>query len=376
MTDPIEPPARLVHLVSSLEVGGKERVVLDLARRARAEGLDHRLLLFDAPFRPGGRDFDPGEVPWEFIPRGPGLDLGFARRVRRFVRGFGADVLHAHNDTAIVYGALANLPQRAAALFGTFHTKPGHDTPRARRSTHWASGRCHAVVAVSDELADILTDLRWSRRPGVIWNGVDLARFGPAPSSEGRAGSLRVVSLARADPIKRTVDLIDAVVLLRERGLDVSLTAAGDGPLFDELAARAAAAPGGVEVLRRVADVAEFLRGADAFALVSDHEAAPRALLEAMATGLACCVTRVGGMPEMLLLGTDAPAALFVAPRSVLELAGALADLAEDTAKRRELGRRARERAAHYGADAEWQSYVGLWSLSQRRRGASRRGPS
>ncbi len=366
------PPSRLVHLVSSLEVGGKERVVLDLAKRARAEGHDHRLLLFDAPYRPGAGDFDPGDVPWEFIPRGPGLDLRFARRVRRFLRDTDSEVLHAHNDTAIVYGALANLPWRRAALFGTFHTKPGHDTPKARRLTRWASGRHAGIVAVSQELGDVLTELGWSRRPEVIWNGVDLERFVPADGEPRGDSIVRVVSLARADPIKRTVDLIEAVQKVRAKGIPLELTVAGDGPMLGELEAKAAVQPEGIQILPRAEDVPELLRGADIFALVSDHEAAPRALLEAMGTGLACCVTAVGGMPEMLLKGTDAPAAHFVPPRSVGALANTLEALANDAATRATLGARVRARAADYSAEAEWQSYVRLWS----RRAASRRGPS
>ena len=39
--------ARVVHFIHSLEVGGLERVVLDLVRRARNEGADHSILYFD-----------------------------------------------------------------------------------------------------------------------------------------------------------------------------------------------------------------------------------------------------------------------------------------------------------------------------------------
>ncbi len=335
--------------------------MLDLAQRARALGLEHELLLFDSPYRTTGEDFDPGGVPWTYIPRGPGLDLGFARRVRAFVKEGGFEVLHAHNDTAVFYAALANLPTRVARSFGTFHTKPGHDTPRARKLTRWASKRHAGVVAVSQELSDVLTELRWSRRPEVIWNGVDLGVFSPAPAgAQGGDEPVHAVTLARADPIKRATDLMRAVELARQDGANLRLTVVGNGPLLSELQAEAAKIEG-VTVLPRVDDVPDFLASADVFALVSDHEAAPRALLEAMATGLACCVTAVGGMPEIVRADSDAPAGLLVQPRSVEPLSRALKGLAEDPARRLELGRRARVRAADFSADQEWQHHVRLW---------------
>ncbi len=366
------PPQRLLHLVSSLEVGGKERVVLDLAQRARGLGFEHELLLFDAPYRPTGEDFDPGDVPWHFIPRGPGLDVGFTRKIREFVKDRGFEVLHAHNDTAIFYSAAANIPWRVVRTFGTFHTKPGYDTPRARKMTRWASRRHAGVTAVSQELSDVLTTTGWSRRPEVIWNGIDLDTYSPGAPKPGTPAHseapevptprpVHVVTLARADPIKRATDLMEAVDEARSRGADLRLTVVGNGPIYSSLEAQAATMDG-VSVLSRVDDVPAFLRSADIFALVSDHEAAPRALLEAMASGLACCATAVGGMPEILHGGTGPAAGRLVPARTVPALALALEELASSPEERLALGQAARRRAADFSADREWSAYTQLWA--------------
>ncbi|HVS17091.1 MAG TPA: glycosyltransferase [Planctomycetota bacterium] len=374
---------RLVHLMGSLEVGGRERVVLDLARRARARGLEHSILLFDRPWRGDERDFDPGAVPWELLPRRGGLDLRFVRALARTLRG--VDVVHAHNDTAIAYAGLARAWAlgRFPALVGTFHTYPGHDTPAARRVTRWATKRAGAVTAVSRELGERLEAAGWTCACEVIRNGVDGQAYcaGGATGEQGERNwrerwgvhenELLVGHVGRFDPIKRQDDLLQALQLVRGRGLKVHGAFAGEGPARGGFEARAAAAPG-VHVVPRVRDVAAFLRALDVFVLCSAHEATPRALLEAMACGLPCVATAVGGVPELLADG----AGVLVPAGEPDALAAAIEALAADPARRAALGRAARARAEEHSAEREWANYLALWGRITSRTSGGSRGPS
>ena len=74
--------SRVVHLAHSLTVGGKERVMLDLAVRSRAAGHNDSILLFDRACDPSRGDLDPGALPVDFLPRRPGLDWRYPRRLR------------------------------------------------------------------------------------------------------------------------------------------------------------------------------------------------------------------------------------------------------------------------------------------------------
>jgi len=77
----------------------------------------------------------------------------------------------------------------------------------------------------------------------------------------------------------------------------------------------------------------------DVFLLTSSTEGSPLALLEAMASGLPCVATAVGGVPE-LLLGADGPRGALVAvdddAAAVAEIEAFLADplLASEVARR------------------------------------------
>ena len=78
---------------------------------------------------------------------------------------------------------------------------------------------------------------------------------------------------------------------------------------------------------------------ADVFVLASRTEGLPSAMIEAMARGLACVGTRVGGIPELL------PAEASVPPNDPSALADALARAAADPEHRSAMQHRNLERA-------------------------------
>ncbi|RKY18101.1 MAG: hypothetical protein DRQ55_14195 [Planctomycetota bacterium] len=361
---------RLIHVLSGLEVGGKERVAVQLATRGRREGLDHRLLLFDAPYRGEELDLDPGEVPVAHLRRGAGMDWRFAVRLARHCRREGVDVLHAHNDTAVFYCALAKCLRfgRGLRVVGSFHTRPGHDTPAARRLTRWASRRIDAVTAVSPDLASYLTRAGWVGRCETLWNGVDLEEFSPDGAGGGwraRLGvpqdAFLVAHVGRFDRIKRQRDLVDAVRLVTAQRERVHVVFVGQGPTTGEVRERAADLTERVHFAPRVLDVAAFLREVDLFVLCSEQECAPRVLLEAMACARPILATDVGGIREMMT-GPDGEACgRLVAPRRPGQLASAILELAHDEQALASWGRLARSRVAAFSHDREWAGYVALY---------------
>ena len=98
---------------------------------------------------------------------------------------------------------------------------------------------------------------------------------------------------------------IAAMAILKQRGLRVSLQWLGDGRYRPEMVALAAKV-GVSDVVSFVGnigtadEVRAYLDGADLFVLPSRTEGLPRALVEAMARGLPCIGTNIGGIPELL----------------------------------------------------------------------------
>jgi glycosyltransferase involved in cell wall biosynthesis len=366
---------RLVHFLGSLEVGGKERVALQLARRARAAGWDPELFLFDAPYRGPEVDLDPGDLPVDFLARRPGFDLRLVLGLARHWRRSRPQLVHAHNDTGVFYACAAALltGARGPAVCATFHNRPLHDTPNARRLTRWAARRADRITAVSDELAEQLVADGWVTRCRTLWNGVDLDEFtaeGPTDGWRERLNvpphALLVGHIGRFAPVKRHVDLLAAARVLADRAPPMVFVLVGQGPLHDEIEALAAGAEN-VRFVPRVTDVPAFLRELDLFVLSSDHEAAPRAVLEAMACGRPIVATEVGGVPRLLVRG----AGVLVRPRDPSALADAILALARSPEERRLLGEGARVRSERFSTEDEWRAYAKLYADALGDRGAS-----
>lgn len=153
---------------------------------------------------------------------------------------------------------------------------------------------------------------RYPTRPGAVtasYSSIELPGDAvlpeprPARDHDGPARIVSVTGLYQRD--KGVEVLIEAAGLLREQGRDFTVSIVGDGPLHDEYLAsvRSADLDGVVDFVGRLPDpsaVMDFLDHMDVYVLPSLSEGLPRALVEAMARGLPCVSTAVGGIPEVL----------------------------------------------------------------------------
>jgi glycosyltransferase involved in cell wall biosynthesis len=107
--------------------------------------------------------------------------------------------------------------------------------------------------------------------------------------------------------------LIDAVAMLRQRGMAVELSLAGDGPLLSDMK-QLAKDRCGLEGIFFVGslphhEVAAWMQQHDAFVLAckqdsqGDMDGIPVVLMEAMSQGVPVVSTRLSGIPELILHG-------------------------------------------------------------------------
>jgi hypothetical protein len=190
-----------------------------------------------------------------------------------------------------------------------------------------------------------------------VYNGLRPDDF-PAAQPE-RPGPLHLVSVGRLIEFKGFHHLIDAVGLLRDRGLDVTLDIIGEGPWRDTLMAQIQS----LGLTERVQlsgvlsqeSIKARLASAQAFVLAccvaanGATDILPTVIMEAMAARLPVVSTRIAGVPEMVGDGTTG---LLVPPADPPALADALNRLAADPALRARLGVAGRARCeTHFALD-------------------------
>ena len=196
---------------------------------------------------------------------------------------------------------------------------------------------------------------------------------GPPDPSPRASGPVRLLFLGRLSERKGVPELLAALAGAPMRDLDWRAVLAGDGPV-DRFREQAAAAgigdrvdmPGWVDE----AEVRRLCAQADILVLPSHAEGLAMAVVEGMAHGLTVVTTRVGAHEEVL---ADEDSGVFVPPGDPVALAGALAALAADPARRARLARGARRRFVdHLSIAAYLRALDGLYEGVRRpeRRGA------
>ena len=153
-----------------------------------------------------------------------------------------------------------------------------------------------------------------------------------------------LICIARLSETKGVDILLQALAKVMQDGIDFKCFVLGDGPTKQTLLTQAHS----LGLSDRVRfkgfqpDVAPYLQAASAFVLTSYMEGLPLSALEAMACGLPCIVTDVGGSAEAV---TDRVCGLVIPPGSVDEAARAIAFLATHPPERATMSRMARKRA-------------------------------
>ncbi|MEM4721645.1 MAG: glycosyltransferase [Candidatus Methanomethylicaceae archaeon] len=183
-----------------------------------------------------------------------------------------------------------------------------------------------------------------------VYSDVQLASddFAHSHSSRrGRDGPVTLLFVGSLAQMYKAPDvLIDSVALCVRRGLDIRLIMVGDGKHRSELERRAAT-HGLQECVRFMGQlpregVQKWLDQADLFVLPSRQEGVPRAMLEAMARGLPCIGSTVGGIPELL------PPEDMVPPGDVVALADKICEVLRDPERMAQMSARNFQKALEY----------------------------
>jgi glycosyltransferase involved in cell wall biosynthesis len=366
---------RALEVLATLKRAGAERVAVSIATGLDRERFEAAVVSLYPPFT-GGLESElerAGVRVWH-LGKQRGFDPRMWPRLRRVIREFQPAVVHTHSYV-LRYAWPASW-FRKTSIVHTVHNVALREVDAVGRAIHRrvfaAGGR---AVAISPEIARSFEAVYGSAPTATIANGVDLGgayrpecrqawreKHGFAPDD------VLIASVARLEPQKNPLGLIDAFASACKENAHAQLLMAGDGTLLGACRARAAAC----EVSSRVhflgvrSDIAEMLSACDVFALASAWEGAPMAVIEAMAAHLPVVAPAVGGVPDQVEHGVSG---LLTPPGDTAALAAAFAALTGDGRRRAALGEAAAHRSARFNSRTMVQAYGALFEAAAREAG-------
>jgi len=342
--------APLLLVIDSLDGGGAERYVVDLALALRARDWPVEVACSAAGVRASAL-LDAG-IPVQVL----GQRLvkrrvcpAYSRALRRLVLARPPALVHAHlyASAAAAVSATAGLD---VPVVVTEHTEGPWRTGPARRLSRRVYADSEAIVAVSSAITRLLVgqyDVPVERVHTLLPRPSRPAP--PLPDRDSAAPKVGVV--ARLVPEKGVDVFLHAVARVVRAVPQARFVVVGDGPVGDRLRQLAVdlGLAGAVAFAGFRPDAPQVIAGLDLLVVPSRTDGSPLVVGEAMHAGVPVVASRVGGLPDLVEHGRTG---LLVPPASVDDLARALVTLLLQPERLRALGacaRRAALRQTHAG---------------------------
>lgn len=341
----------VMHIVESLEVGGMENGIVNLANHIDKKRFKFSICCLSHPGCLSERlDDDSIEVislNWRggFSPR-----LFF--ELARVFKKRNVDIVHTHGWLTLIYGSIASIFSGGLSLIngehGTFHLDN-----RRRRIAYRVISKCvQRYVAVSYSLENKLEKILnfCKKKITCIPNGVDVRKFAPLCGEELAAIKSRfgvpnsafiIGSVGRLEPVKNYEMLLNVFANLSRADTGIYCVLIGDGSLRESLESLAAQL-GITEKVRftgKVGDPHQVMTILDLFVSTSFSEGMSNTIIEAMACGIPIIATDVGDSGRLVEEGGNG---FIVKSEDSFALINAIKLLVSDNEMHKSFGKRSR----------------------------------
>ncbi len=372
---------KILHLITTADVGGAEMHILSQVRGQVARGHSVRVvyLLGQGTLEPDFRAAGAESIHCV------GRSLGALWRLREPLRW--CDLVHTHLLRADLVGAIAATlwGQRKRLVSGKHNDEHALRKPWVARLHGWVGRLPAQTIVLSEHVKRYMQDKGRLRpeRMVVIRYGIDGTPFANAAAQRARhRAALRAefgwgpddvvfVCVARLAPQKAHDVLLEALAWARDRRAEelpaLRLLLVGDDPFGDGRARvtgwaqeRGLLADGSCVLAGIRRDVPALLAGSDAFVMPSRWEGLGLVFLEAMAADLPVLSTNVSAIPEVVVAGETGE---LVPVEDAPALGQALLAWTADPALRRRYGLAGAQRvASEFSLDAMVESTLRVYA--------------
>lgn len=309
--------------------GAARREVLPLDPGKSEEGQGVRVIRFPYWLSPRGQRlcYEGGALPnlrssWTARLNLPPFLFQQWRWVGRLLREEDFDLVHVHWILPQGFFAVRHAAARSIPVVLTAHAGDVFplQRPGLRSLLRFTVARAAAVTANSQATAEQLGKVCPELEPKIIPMGVDPGRFSTERENAqilrqtlAPGGGPLILNVGRLAPKKGQVYLLRAMPDILKKYPKARLAIVGAGPLEKELEEeiRRLNLAGSVQLLGKIPHerMGGYFAAADLFVLPSivspsgDTEGLGVVLLEAMAAGIPCVASNVGGIPDIVLDG-------------------------------------------------------------------------
>lgn len=309
-------PLKILHVLHSLNPGGMENGVVNLARRLPpAEFETHVCCLENSgPFAQRLSRSENVHV----LHKPPGFSLRAVWKLNRLIRRLRPAIVHTHSLGALIYAGLATTFNRRQLILHGEHIllPPDECQPRRLRQRARFYRQCCQIHAVSDGVRNQLRQLGFpDHKILTLLNGVDTDRFQPGDRTAARekigglpASALVLGIVGRFAPQKGHARLLEVFAELAATRPQLHLLVIGGGGSEEaRVRTQALASPAAKQIhfTGFQNDLPPYYQSLDLLVAPSTLEGLSNAVLEAMACGVPVLAHPACGNPEIITAGHD-----------------------------------------------------------------------
>ncbi|HSI68150.1 MAG TPA: N-acetyl-alpha-D-glucosaminyl L-malate synthase BshA [Planococcus sp. (in: firmicutes)] len=328
-------------------VGGSGVIATELGKMLAEKGHQVHFITSSTPFRLNRMysnifshqvDINSYSV-FQYAP----YDIALATKIAEVIKNEELDLLHVHY--AIPHAVCAILGRDMAnsnigivtTLHGTDITVLGSDSS-LKEAIRYGIEKSDVVTAVSDSLKEQTYDMiKPDKQIETVYNFVDEREYhikdvsGLKEEFQIPVDEKVIIHVSNFRKVKRVSDVVQTFSRVRQK-VKAKLLLVGDGPEMSRInqQVKELKLENDVLFLGKRDNLSELYNISDVKLLMSEKEAFGLVLLEAMACGIPCIGTNIGGIPEVIIHGENG---YLIELGDTLQAAKYIVELLEDSGK-------------------------------------------
>ncbi|HQE48345.1 MAG TPA: glycosyltransferase [Fervidobacterium sp.] len=357
---------KILQVIPSLQVAGAEIMCENLCYELTTSHHEILVVSLYNTHSPITDRMLKNDIDLRFLDKKRGFDFSCAKKLRKIVKEFNPDVIHTHLYS-LKYAVLA---RNKVPIVHTMHSIASKETTKFQQliNKRFYKKRIVLPVALSEEIKRTFNETYRIANLDIpiVLNGVNLSKC-IAKEDYRVEGTYHILHIGRFAEAKNHIELLKAIRILKNDGIDIHLSLIGEGELKrtvlefisnNDLEQE-------VSLLGIKENVYPYLHDADIFVLPSLFEGVPMTIIEAMGTGLPIVASNVGGIPNLI---DDRKEGLLCNPEGN-SIASSIEEFIKNEELRENCGKGAKKKSTFFSSRAMCDSYIKVYKEALYRNG-------